>query len=699
MMRKILSALAIAASLYHLYLVFHPYTPLSYELRAGVLDLTQLVRATHAWFVIAVGYLTSFTEAWKHSPGRARAYAGYAAIGLSIVPTALLIQRIYTDLASTALVVVAWTASMAAPAMAVPWPRGARFLDLAPPALSVLPYAYMVADYDNLIYRAVSPLTLDLAMGWSEVLMLLGLVMRLVGPEMPVLVLAFMLYNIYGPLFPPPWNHPGFGVDFLVGKIYIETEAALFGTVAAVSVKYIVYFVMLSGVLSALGFGDAMARTFLSLMGRRPHGVGRAAVAMGVGMGMVSGSGAADTAFISSSLKDLFRRSGYPDLVAAGIAANAGTLAIITPPVMGSVAFVMAEVLGIPYTWIMVMAIVPAALYAISIAVYNELYARAAGLSRIEIPGGGKGRLKPHVFVPIAFIVAMIAAGFSIALSVSLAMAVAALVAALDRDLRPSPRKILRGLDEGFRGMPPIGASIITANLIMAMVVVSGLHQKFSLALQALVGHSLAAAIAFAAGFSLLLGMGVPPLATYVLSSVLTAPTIIGLAVGSGIPEEAAVLGTHMFLFYMAMLADVTPPVALSAFAASSVFGTDPVKIGVKAAMVALPKYLYGPSFIYSYWGLSLLVLPIAMTAPAGPAAALIASRIAAAAAGTALLSVANAGFLLRRLSPAERIVAGAAGAALIIPNEVLNAAGLLAGLAAAALGTLLRRADQRPVG
>jgi len=207
----------------------------------------------------------------------------------------------------------------------------------------------------------------------------MGVILRRVGPEMSMIATIFLLYNIYSNSFPYPWNHPGFSIDYLIGKIYVESEAALFGLVTGVSLKYVVYFTILSGVLGALGYGDAMARTFLSRMGRRPESVGRAAVFMGLGMGMISGSGAANTTFLSTTMKPIYRRAGYDDLAAAGLSANAGTLAIITPPVLGSVAFIMAELLAIPYTTIVIMSIIPAALYVISIYLYNEFYSRRAG--------------------------------------------------------------------------------------------------------------------------------------------------------------------------------------------------------------------------------------------------------------------------------------------------------------------------------
>jgi len=682
---RLLFIVAIVGALYHLYLIIHPYTPISYWYRIGIFDLTQLQRGTHVFFILAVGFLLSYLTRWSILSIGFRwiltlvltIASGFVAI-LSI--SALLSRG---ALAPALMVLITWVLSMVLP-LARPLARRAplEMSDIALAILSFIPYIYLVYNYQDLIYRAVLPEPMDIAMGWAMTFMLMGLVLRLVGPEMPILVCAFILYDIYGYLLPRPWFHPGFDVGFLAGKLYIETEAALLGTVTGVSAKYVVYFTILSGLLGALGYGGAMAKVFLSLLGRSPASVGRATVGLGIGMGMVSGSGAADTAFIGSTMKPLYRAAGYRDLDAAGLAANAGTLAYITPPILGSAAFLMVELLGIPYTWVIIMSIGPALLYAISILLYNGFYVRKTGIKPVDMkPDKRFSPLYVIPFIPPIIILTIVSLGYSITLAVFISIVLAPIIAILDKGMRNNLRKIPEGLAEGLKLLVPVGASIVMANIIMAMVVVSGLHQKFALALLQIVGGNLIYAVLFAFFFSLLLGMGVPPIATYTLASLLTAPIIIKLAVASGIPEEAATLATHMFLFYCAMLADITPPVALSAFAAAAVFGSDPIKVGVRASMVALPKYLYVPSFIWSYWGTGLLVLPLTLTMPITETFALIATRFAAVLAGTVFVSAANAGYLGCSLSMPLRILLVVFGIMLVIPSEILNIVGLIGGL------------------
>lgn len=682
LIEKTLFLIALLGALYHLYLIVHPYTPLSYWYRIGVLDLTQLQRGTHVFFVLTVGFLLSYLRGWSVSYLGLRWALSVILALTTLIPVYLALDMFIDKgaLLPALLLSLIYVLSILPPILN-PLSRlshNLRLSDLALAILALPPYLYLVSNYWALIDRAVLPLPLDVAMGWGMTLMLMGLVLRLIGPEMPLLVTAFILYDIYGYLLPRPWFHPGFDVEFLAGKLYAETEAALLGIVTGVSAKYVVYFTILAGVLGALGYGKAMGRTFLAFLGRSPASVGRASVGLGMGMGMVSGSGAADTAYVASTFKPLFKAAGYSDIVAAGIAANAGTLAYITPPILGSVAFLMIEILGIPYTWVIVMSIGPAILYAISILVYNEFYVRRAGIKPVpfEVKRGPE-LLIP--FIPPALILTLIFLGYSVSLAVTVAVILAPFIALLDRDMRSNIRRVPEGLAEGLKLLAPVGASIVLANVIMSMVVLSGLHQKFTLALLELVGGNLVYAILFAFFFSLLLGMGVPPIATYTLSSLLTAPALVKLATAAGIPEGAALLATHMFLFYTAMLADITPPVGLSNFAAAAVYGLDPVRVGVRAALVAIPKYVYALSFIWSYWGTALLILPVLLTMPLAQGVILIASRFAAVIAGIFFLSIANVGFYSGyHLGIAPRLLLALLSLLLFIPLEVLNLVGFI---------------------
>ncbi len=666
--RRLVYVIAVLGALYHLYLVVHPYTPLA-RYHSSILDLTQVQRATHVFLVALLGYLLSTLY-----PQRRGLPGGVPLILLSAVFVYAFL-RLDLPLPLKIVAVAVWGAALISPL----FPRTRRVSNLFLAAISFAPFVYLVANYEQLIYRAIMPTPWDLVMAFIEVVLVLGVIFRLSGPIMPIFVMVFLLYNVYGYLVPGMWSNPGFDVDMLLGKMYSETEAGLFGTITGVSVKYLVYFTILGAMITSLDFGKVIANIALLFVGRSPASPGRTSSVMAVLMGMFSGSGAADTQFVATLTKPLYERVGYDKLVAAGIVATVGSIAYITPPVMGSISFLMVELLAIPYSSIIIMAIGPMLLYLLGIVVYNELYVRKVKLPPMTLAqehDWSYFRRYSYVFTPIVVIVVMIYRGYSINLTVSIAIGLFVLLAYLDRTVRPPLRKVSDGLAEGMLSLLPIASAVIAANLIMTMMVMSGLASKFSMFLSAMSGNSLLLATGFTALFSLLLGMGVPPIATYVLTSSLTAPAIQHLAVQHGIPPHAALLATHMFLFYYAVLAEVTPPVALSAYAAASVMGTDPIQTGLFAARVALPKYLIGLAFILSLSGSSLLILPALESMPVGQALLEMAIRYGVTILAILCLNAAVIGHFLLDLSRLDRVVAGVCATLLFYPSSGTDIAG-----------------------
>ena len=668
--RRILHGTAVLGTLYHLYLVLHPYLPFTF-LRFSIFDLTQVQRATHVFLVAFLGYLLNWR--WVKKRGAAGSVPLAALTGLVVA------EFFKLDLPAgfKAAAGCVWAATML-PCLV---PRLMRPSNLVCALLCFLPFVYLIAEYETLIYRAILPEPWDLLMGLCEVLLVLGVIFRLSGPIMPLFVMLFILYNLYGDVIPGYLSNPGFSLDMLLGKMYCETEAGIFGTITGVSLKYLIYFTTLGAVISKMDYGRIIANIALLFVGRSPASPGRTSSVMAVLMGMFSGSGAADTQFVATLTRSLYDRVGYERLVAAGVIATVGSIAYITPPVMGSISFIMVELLAIPYAWIITMAIGPMLLYLLGIVVYNELYVRRRRLKPMEIETGhdfGYFRRYAYVFAPIALIILMIYRGYSINITVSLAALLFLVFAYADPTVRPPLRSIPEALAEGFLHLLPIASAVIAANMIMSMMVLSGLASKFSLVMMKISGSSLLLATAFTGVFSLILGMGVPPIATYVLTSALTAPTIQQLAVVNGIPEEAALLATHMFLFYYAVLAEVTPPVALSAYAAAAVMNTDPVKTGVFAARVAVPKYLVGIIFILTLNGTGLLIIPALQAMPAAEAAVAIVQRYLLSGLAVLCLNAGVVGWFRRDLSRGERLLAVVASLALFYPSTPTDALGVL---------------------
>ena len=664
----------LVATLYHLYLVLHPFMPWSRS-EIPLFDLTQVERATHVFLLVLAGYLLMVAR----KPTRV-GVGSWIFVALAAVPLYAFWQLgmpLVVELATTLFWVVA-----VLPAVL---PRVARAFDLIAAMMSVAPFLYLLLQFNDLVNRAMLPVPWDLVMSFGLTFLVLGLVYRMLGPVLPSLVLVFLLYNLYGYLVPGTLQSPGFPLDMLLGKLYAETEAGLFGIITGVSLKYLVYFTILGAVISALGFGEIIANIAFLLVGKSPAAPGRATSVMAVMMGWFSGSGAADTLFVSTLNEPLFRRAGYNRLIAAGLSSTVGTIAYITPPIMGSIAFVMVELLAIPYLQIIVMAIGPMVLLLIAVWAYNEFYVRKMKLETVSAVEGIDRRYAlryGYVFLPVLLILVMIYLGYSVNLTVTLATFAFIVLAYLDPTVRPPIGKLFQGLADGFSHLIPIGGAVVAANMIMTMMVLTGLASKVSELLLAVSGQSLGIATILAALFSLVLGMGVPPIATYVLTSALVAPAIQKLAVANGVPEQAALLATQMFLFYYAVLADITPPVGLSAYAAASVFKTNPIQTGLYAAMVALPKYLIGFTFLLSYSGTALLIVPVVEGLSTGQALLVIVPRFVFALVGIVLLAAGGAGYLMHRLQAWERWLLMALGFVLLYPATLVNVVALVVGLA-----------------
>ncbi|GIW34455.1 TRAP transporter fused permease subunit [Meiothermus sp.] len=741
-MGRVIWVILLVAALFSMYLVVHPFTPLS-RLDISILDQVQLRRATHVLLLLVAGYLIT-----SRLPTTRRTLGSwvFAALTLPFLYTFWVpnVPGVDIPLAGKLMGTLAWALAVL-PALL---PQMRRYTDIAAALLAIAPWAYQVRYYEELVNRAVIPAGWDMAMSFSIIILVLGLVSRLLGPIMPSLVLIFLAYNMYGQYVPGTFRGAKNGIDLILGKTYNETEAGIYGLITGVSAKYLVYFTILSGLIGALGLGRVVANMALAMVGRTPQTPGRVTGIASVFMGMFSGSGAADTQFVATLTKPLYEKANYDKMIAAGLVATAGTIALITPPVLGSIAFVMVEILQISYLWVVIMAIGPMLLYLLGILTFNEFYARKAKLP----PVGADETLRRSyalrystIFVPIVLIVVMLFLGTEVSTAVYLASLAFILVCYLDPTLRPAPlaeamrspaykvglplgiglalggvflpllagwdlgripvlpvtlavlglllgtfvypaiatgklrgaiEPIALGLAEGFRQLIPIGSAIVAANLIFGMMVITGLPSKFSIFLGQVSGESLLLATLVTAVFSLILGMGVPPTATYVLTASLTAPAIIKIAAsnfqGYGLePQQAvlaATLATHMFLFYYAVLADVTPPVALSGYAAASVFKTNPILTGVYAARVALAKYIIGFFFLLSFTGTGLLILPIVQNVPGIEGWLIILERFFFTAVAIVFLAAATVGYTRHPLQRWESWVMGLLALALFYP-------------------------------
>ncbi|WP_299429573.1 TRAP transporter fused permease subunit [uncultured Meiothermus sp.] len=729
------------AALYSLYVVVHPFTPLA-DFRIGILDMVQLERAVHVFLLMFAGYLIT-----AQIPPAKRTFGTWVFALLSF-PFLYIFWTFNAPGVEIPLIgKLMATLAFALAILPLLLPGIQRFTDIFAALFALAPVVYQVVFFEELIFRAVMPSGWDMVMSFSLIMLVLGLVARLLGAVMPALVMIFLAYNLHGHYVPGLFRGVENSIDLVLGKIYNEAEAGIYGMITGVSAEYLVYFTILSGLIGALGLGRVIANIAMALVGRSPQTPGRVTGLAAVFMGMFSGSAAADTQFVATLTKPLYEKANYDKLVGAGLVATAGSIALITPPVLGSIAFIMVEILQISYLWVVVMSIGPMLLYLLSVLTFNEFYSRKAKLQ----PVGDESLRRSYalrystIFIPIVLIITLLFLGTSVSTAVYLATLSFVLVCFLDPTLRPEPLdRVMRspayrlglplgiglgfagltipfflgwevghipvapltlafmgfmlgtfiypsvangsfrgameplalGLANGFRQLIPIGTAVVAANLIFGMMVISGLPAKFTIFVGQVSGESLLVATLFAAFFSLVLGLGLPPTATYVMAASLTAPAIIMLASDNYLayglsPEQAmmaATLATHMFLFYYAVVMDVTPPVGLSAYASASVFRTDPIMTGVYAAKVALPKYIFGFFFLLTFTGTGLLILPILQNMPGWEGWLIIIERFIFTAAAIVLLSASTVGYARRKLKRWETWVLGLLALGLFYP-------------------------------
>ena len=540
-------------------------------------------------------------------------------------------------------------------------------VDWALVALAVAALAWPIADLAAFPYRAATPTPVDLALGAITVLLVLEATRRTVGWVLPATALAFLLYAYLGPLFDlvgmSAIAHRGYPLDRLVGTLYMTLEG-IFGVPLDVASTYIVLFGIFGAVLEASGAGRFFIDWAMAAMGRSgsPAAPGRAVTIAGFLLGTVSGSGVATTVTLGSVSWPLLRRAGYPPETGGGILAAAGIGAILSPPTLGAAAFLIAEFLRISYLQVLVMATVPTLLYYLSALLMISADSRRLGTRAPEMPALSLGRLtlaSGHHFLPLVAITAFMALGMSAFRAVLWATVLAVALSFLRRETALGPRRLLHALEAGGRGALSIAATTAAAGIIVGVVALTGLGLKLAGLIVDLAGGSVSLTVVYAALAVWVLGLAVPVTASYIIAAVMIAPALTTV----GVPAVAA----HMFIFYYAVLSEVSPPTALSPFAAAAITGGNAFRTMMLTWKYTLPAFLVPFVFTLDPAGMGVLLQ--------APLADVLRTSLTAAL-GVAALAAAFGGWIRRAASLPERVVAGAAGVLLFAPSGRLDLVG-----------------------
>jgi TRAP transporter 4TM/12TM fusion protein len=473
-----------------------------------------------------------------------------------------------------------------------------RWHDLLAIALSLFVVAYPIMGGDDFNDRNTDPSTLDLAAGGLFLLLILEAARRTTGRIMPALTVAFLAYAVAGPWLPSPWTHRGYDLVRIVGHMYMTLEG-VFGPAVDVSATLIILFTIYGAVLQASGAGRFFLDLSFALMGRARAGVGRTVVLSSFLLGGPSGSGVATTVTMGTVAWPMMRKAGYDPAAAGGLLAAGGLGAILSPPVLGAAAFLIAEFLKISYLEVIAMAVVPTVLYYASLFLMVELDARRLPAPVIVEGPSAWALLKRqgHHLVSLVAVVAFMMVGYSPALSVVWTIGLAIAMSWLRPESAMGPRRIVQALSDGSLQMINVAATCALAGVIVGVVTLTGLGLKLSSIIIELAGGSLVLTALYS---GVIVGLAVPVTASYIICAVIVAPAMIKL----GVPDFAA----HMFVFYYAVLSEVSPPTALSPFAAAAITGADPMRTTLQSWKYTLPAFVVPLAFVMEPAGQGLLL-------------------------------------------------------------------------------------------
>ena len=522
--------------------------------------------------------------------------------------------------------------------------------------------AYICIMYRELAMRAGMVTTVDMLVGVVGLLLVIEATRRVVGIPMVVVVLVFLTYAFAGPYMPGVLAHRGVSVEQLVGHLYFTTEG-IFGIPLGVSSTFIFLFILFGAYLESTGLGKFFIDIANAIAGWASGGPAKVAVLSSALMGTVSGSSVANVAGTGSFTIPMMKKLGYRKEFAGAVEAASSTGGQLMPPVMGAAAFLMAEFVGVPYIDIVAAAVIPAILYFAGLWLGVHLEAKRnnlKGVPRDQLPKAWDiFRERGHLAIPLVVIVYLLVTGYTPMRAALVAIVLSIVASALRKSTRMKPIEIIRGLENGARNVLGVVIACAAAGIIIGVVTKTGVGLKLASGLLALSGGLLLPTMFFTMITSLILGMGVPTTANYVITSTIAAPALLQM----GVP----VLAAHMFVFYFGIIADVTPPVALAAYAASGISGGKPLMTGVNASKLAIAAFIIPYIFV-----LSPVLLMIDATA-----FGLVFSTVTAIM-GMVGVSSTMIGYLSDNCTPLERIILFFAGLMMIVPGVETDIPGMI---------------------
>ncbi|WP_100404932.1 TRAP transporter permease [Bacillus solitudinis] len=525
---------------------------------------------------------------------------------------------------------------------------------------------YIVFEYTRLTSNQVTILgysTLDVVVATLGVILVLEATRRAVGLPIVIIAVIALAYGYFGNVFPiRAFQHAGFDFERLMTRMFFNTEA-IFGTPIRISSTFIFLFLFFGVMLTKTGIGKFFNDLAFGATGGMTGGTAKAAVTASGLQGMVTGSSVANTVSSGSFTIPMMKRAGFKPEFSAGAEAAASTGGQIMPPIMGAAAFIMASNTGVPYRDIILIAIIPALLYFSGVFMGTHFEAKKQGilgLPKNELPSK-KGILKRiDLMAPLVTIIVMLYLGYTPTRAALFGIATAVIVSMFRKDTRMSLRDLIDALEQGARVALPVIAACATAGIIAGIVTMTGLGGKIAGGIIDLAGGVFFLVLFFTMIACILLGMGLPTTANYVVTASMAAPALIAF--------DVPIIAAHFFVFFFGIVADITPPVCLAAYAGAGIAKANPMSAGVSAFKLAIAAFIIpyafvsNPVLLLQDWTFATLV-PAVFTAMLGMVA----------------VSSSLMNYYIVKPAFLERILLFAAGLALIYPNNlIISISGLI---------------------
>ena len=483
--------------------------------------------------------------------------------------------------------------------------------------LSVITGAYLVLFEDALHARNEVPVFADLVFAALALLLMLEITRRTSGYIIPAIAAVFLSYALWlGKFMGGLWNFPGVSITRMLYRMYFAPDG-IFGTIATISSTFVFLFVLFAAFLLKSGAGDFIIRLSIAMMGRMVGGPAKMAVFASGLMGSISGSAVANTVGTGSITIPLMKRVGFSPKFAGAVEAAASTGGQLMPPIMGAGAFIMSQWTQIPYLTIVGVAFIPAIMYFLSVTFFVHLWAKREGLKPMD------GEEIPKVwdvlkegwnfFIPIAVLMGLLAYGFTPTYSACAGIGSIVVASWFNKKTRMGWRDVLDALAIGARNMVTTGVILLCSGIVIGVVLMVGAGIKFSIMISTISGGSLFITIVLVALASLVLGMGLPVTASYIVLAVLAAPSMEMLG--------APLLAAHLLIFWYSQDANVTPPVCLAAYSAAGISGSKPLETGLQSWKLAKGIYIIPLLFVYTpilFNGPTWQVIETAVTALVG---------------------------------------------------------------------------------